>query len=443
MNHPNDAYDILIIGAGMGGLIAACELAQAGKKVIVIENLSFIGGRFSAFPVDGFEIPSGAIHTIPHGDNGPFAQAIRRIGVPIKISKTKVFASFHVRGQHILAKNSFDVFKVVTRSSDKDMLWRIGLHIRERPRYSGSFGDWMISLGATGEVRMIFDRFAQFALSTSVYHVPFEEYCGVIEMIAHYGLPGVPVGGARRIASKLGLVATQSGVIIRKNTQVKRLIASENKVCGVVVEDKRHGFTYPIAANTVISTIGPGNTVKMAKEAGLPLIESTFKIPVPAVGLKIQIASARSLIDHDSIMFCLDTQRIAGIVQATNVDPGLAPRGVHLLISHQTIPHGADWQKERDLALEDWRYLFGESFEQCRVVGISHFPERFPVNWASQGMDIRDQPFADYGLLIVGDGAKPPGVMMVEGVAASAEQVVAQILGRPDLSLWKPVWCEN
>ena len=37
---------------------------------------------------------------------------------------------------------------------------------------------------------------------------------------------------------------------------------------------------------------------------------------------------------------------------------------------------------------------------------------------------------ADYGLWMVGDGMKPPGLMMVEGVAAAAEGVVREVLKR-------------
>jgi phytoene dehydrogenase-like protein len=134
------------------------------------------------------------------------------------------------------------------------------------------------------------------------------------------------------------------------------------------------------------------------------------------------------LLDHDAIMFCLDTERVAGIVQASNLDPSLAPAGKHLLISHQTILENADWRQECQLAVQDWRALFGRDFEDCEVLGSSQFPPRFPVNWASQGFDWRRQVYANRGLWMVGDGLKPAGLMMVEGVAASAERVVRQIL---------------
>ena len=93
--------------------------------------------------------------------------------------------------------------------------------------------------------------------------------------------------------------------------------------------------------------------------------------------------------------------------------------------------------EERQLALKDWRYLFGSDFDNCEVLGSSYFPARFPVNWASQGHDLRDQIFAERGLWMVGDGMKPEGLMMVEGVAASAESVVRQILGINNTTPWE------
>ncbi len=198
---------------------------------------------------------------------------------------------------------------------------------------------------------------------------------------------------------------------------------------GVEVLDRRQNVSYELRAPIVISSIGQVGTSKLLGKVEPPA-------PPPAIGLKVQILSPRSLIDHDGILFCLDTQRIAGILQATNIDPSLAPPGKHLLISHQVIQPGADWQAERDLALDDWRFLFGAAFDDCEIVGVGHFPAAFPVNWAAQGLDRRDQPFAERGLWLIGDGFKPSGLIMVEGAAASAEQVVRQLLGQPETQPW-------
>ncbi len=51
--------EIIVIGAGPGGLAAAIQLASAGLKVKVIERLPIIGGRTSSIEADGFKFDLG------------------------------------------------------------------------------------------------------------------------------------------------------------------------------------------------------------------------------------------------------------------------------------------------------------------------------------------------------------------------------------------------
>lgn len=44
MSARNSSYDVVIIGAGHNGLVAACYLAKAGKQVLVLERNDYIGG---------------------------------------------------------------------------------------------------------------------------------------------------------------------------------------------------------------------------------------------------------------------------------------------------------------------------------------------------------------------------------------------------------------
>jgi hypothetical protein len=70
-----------------------------------------------------------------------------------------------------------------------------------------------------------------------------------------------------------------------------------------------------------------------------------------------------SVVPHKGIMYCLDTERIAGIVQPSNSDRRLAPPGKHLLITHQLM-RGEDVNAEREAARADLRRLFGADFVQ-------------------------------------------------------------------------------
>ena len=44
MSEPIKTYDVVIAGAGHNGLVAACYLAGAGKKVLMLERNDYIGG---------------------------------------------------------------------------------------------------------------------------------------------------------------------------------------------------------------------------------------------------------------------------------------------------------------------------------------------------------------------------------------------------------------
>src|SRR5215471_19599048 len=43
------AFDVAVIGAGVAGLTAATALAEAGKRVVVLEARGELGGRATAF----------------------------------------------------------------------------------------------------------------------------------------------------------------------------------------------------------------------------------------------------------------------------------------------------------------------------------------------------------------------------------------------------------
>ena len=47
-------YDVIIIGAGLGGLVCGCVLAQKGMRVAIFEKLPSIGGCCASFTLKGF-----------------------------------------------------------------------------------------------------------------------------------------------------------------------------------------------------------------------------------------------------------------------------------------------------------------------------------------------------------------------------------------------------
>ena len=56
-------FDAVVIGAGNGGLAAACRLAKAGKKTLLVEQHNLPGGVASSFRRGRFEFET-ALHEL-------------------------------------------------------------------------------------------------------------------------------------------------------------------------------------------------------------------------------------------------------------------------------------------------------------------------------------------------------------------------------------------
>ncbi len=60
MQATEQTTDVLVIGAGISGLIAAAELQRAGRRVLMIEKGRGVGGRLASRRIDGATLDYGA-----------------------------------------------------------------------------------------------------------------------------------------------------------------------------------------------------------------------------------------------------------------------------------------------------------------------------------------------------------------------------------------------
>ena len=63
-------YDLVVVGAGNGGLMAACRASQMGLKTLVIEKHNLPGGCATSFRRGRFEFEA-TLHEITDFGEGP------------------------------------------------------------------------------------------------------------------------------------------------------------------------------------------------------------------------------------------------------------------------------------------------------------------------------------------------------------------------------------
>lgn len=424
-------YDAIIIGAGLGGLLSAAQLLQRGKRIIVLERLPHCGGRFTAKTFQGAQVSTGAVHMVPFGSSGVLARMLRRLRVSHRILDADVFASFHVHGKQIRSRGILGVFKVF---GPRQFFWftRLGylMFFRPLPPHERDlpFDQWLarhIDVKRSPELRAFFERISRFALSLELHQVSAAEAITTTKNMLRYGAPGIVEGGCAALTGELQRRIVEQGAELHLQCEVQQILHQNGHVTGVRARNKVNGEELLLHAPLIVSDLGPRATNALLANRLLTqaeVLKQQDDFP-EAIGLKVHILSDISLIPHKGIMYCLDTKRIAGIVQPTNCDPRLAPPGKHLLITHQVIQSN-NIEEEKQLALADLRMLFGKNFDKhCRVLTMSAYRGEWPVNRLAQGEDVTPGTSLQ-GLYLVGDAVKPSGYLMVEGVAQSVNQLL-------------------
>jgi phytoene dehydrogenase-like protein len=92
-------YDVVVIGAGLGGLATAAILSKAGRKVLVIERSNSVGGAASSYKVGDLFV-EGSLHETsdPHHPADPKHDVLTRAGVLGTVKFVRADALYEVRG---------------------------------------------------------------------------------------------------------------------------------------------------------------------------------------------------------------------------------------------------------------------------------------------------------------------------------------------------------
>ncbi len=462
--------DVVVIGAGLGGLLTAAQFLRRGQRVVVVERLAHPGGRFTAKTFQGTQVSTGAVHMLPFGTNGELAAMLRALGVPHHIHDSEVFASFHVRGRQYVCRSVLQLAGVLGARQFAEFV-RLGYEMLLRPptpaQQTQTYRQWLdqrISRAASPELYAYFERVCHFALSVDLDDVLYPEIVETTKNMFRYGAPGIVEGCCAALTGELErrvLTSERGDLLLQHDTLA--ILQAGGAAVGVRARDKRTDAVVEIHAPLVVSDIGPEATQRLLAAFAAEAMENTPDRSAPrltagkladgavtrspadtaldgrrgervapasapsggrvASGLKVHLLSEVSVIPHRGIMYCLDTERIAGVVQPSNSDPRLAPPGKHLLITHQLM-RSDDVNVEREAARADLRRLFGDDFgTKIQILTMSQYRGEWPVNRLAQGADVTPTTTLA-GLYLVGDAVKPSGYLMVEGVAQSVNSLL-------------------
>lgn len=390
-NTESQEYDAIIIGSGLGGLLCGAYISDCGYKILIIERLPFIGGRFANIAYKGFQLSTGAVHMIPHR-RGLISRALQELNLNVEIRDA---------GKAYILKNQNEFNKM-------DDAYIISSLIRY-PFFE--------------DVKRVYDAFYRFSIGINTSELSLSQKLKYFNTISKFGRPATIVGGCSSIINSLAQKIRDNGGVILNDTEAIEILTDKNKAKGVIVERNKEQKAF--YSDIIISNMGPRQTSRLIGQY------LNQEVDRPVGGIKINLSCSKVPFKGHSLVITPNCRRIAGVVVPSIVDPDMAPPGKHLIMSHQEIMSD-DIDKEIQLGLEDLKNLIPNFDEDCEVIAIQTFREDWPVNRTPQGKEY-DILFAGLeNLYLVGDAVmsdeKANLHIMTEGVISGAKKVSENVL---------------
>jgi 1-hydroxycarotenoid 3,4-desaturase len=297
---------VVIVGAGMGGLAAAIDLARLGAAVTVLERAAAPGGKMRRVLVDGAGIDGGpTVFTMRWVFEGLLRDAGTRLEDELQLNRADILARHAWRdgsrldlqadidrsadaiaefagpaeadGYRRFCERSRQVYQTLERPfidgqrpSPLGLTRRVGFTRMDRLL---ALKPWQAMWPALGEyfrdprLRQLFGRYATYC-GSSPLAAP-----ATLMLVAHVEQDGVWLvdGGMHEVARTLTRVAAERGAQIRYDAHVREIATRDGKATGVILESGELIAADAVVFNGDCNALAAGHLGK-AVSGAVPLV---------------------------------------------------------------------------------------------------------------------------------------------------------------------------
>jgi len=336
--------DVIVIGSGISGLLSALALSREGRRVLILEKESYIGGVCRSYDVDGYRVDTGP-HAITRLEGGPLRQLMDcyfsvipqfvpfgkyyvRIGnevrpFPWSINAWLTFGLIPMTDRLLLMRALFNTLYLANAGKDFSNITLSEILPKKLSVTTRRFLDWLcyFMVGTSIENAPI-SRF----VDNKTYNSRSIPYVGKIyDLFITEGATdqGYPKGGLQSIVNAILASFPKGRVRIRTEEPVKRIECSD-RVESVVTEQDSYDCEAVVYSG--LSSDLP-NLI-----ANLPSSYTRNLATIKRVNsLTIWLGLSRKLFNNYGSEIWVDSDPYAWVVPTSNYDPTLAPPGNQLV----------------------------------------------------------------------------------------------------------------
>ena len=339
-------YDVIVLGAGIAGLICGTFLAKQGKNVLIIEQHSIPGGYCTSFKRKGFVFDSAVHHIGGCGKWSVVGRCLKELDININFLQLDPMDSIHFPSFSIDVPAEIDDYVDLLKERFPSESEQLTLFFKEFIRlYRATF--------STEEHKMLIkyqnltykemldnfftDEHLKMTLSAQWGYIgspPHEvSAIGMCQMLVNYLKDGAyfPVGGTQNFADAITQKFIDYGGHIMLSSSVDGMLTDGNIIKGVTT--KKGG---EIPADIFVSNIDPKQTFfslldkNSVDDSYLRRIENmkesvSFFLLYLGLDNKIDLKGLKRGFYHTSNNLSFSSSDWFYISVPTEVDPSLAP----------------------------------------------------------------------------------------------------------------------
>lgn len=424
--------DVLVVGAGMGGVCAAARLAHGGQRVLLVERAERVGGRASSFELDGFTINVGAI-AIENG--GMMEQTFADLGATLDIRYPDPANVFRIKGRTVNPAKGGWAFLLdqITKKGAKVLAGLGSARKGELPEEQVTLADWIGGATSNETVHRLFRNLSAAIFAVNADEIPAKAFLTYFTQKGAFRNFGFHPRGTAAVCEAIADVVTREGSEVWTSSTVTAIHTQGDRATGATVT-RADGTTVEVRAGAVVSNVGPVATIDLVGEEalGAEYVAAIRAGSKPSANIIVHVASREPLLDTPGLIVFSGTDRICNAGNMTATCPELAPEGWHLTVVY-AVPRPAigefDADRELELSLEELHAeLPGMAHPETRVLDARVMHGDWPAQRAASGYELpRTTPIDN--LHHVGDGVRDYGDGGTQACAVTAKHVADELLG--------------